>query len=627
MKTIITSADEVIEIESYNYDSADKDTLTIGTGENVINIYYTKRTDLSYTVNYLEKDTNKVLHDQKVADNQIFETVIHSADEVITIDGYNYDSVDKDTLTIGTGENVINIYYTKRTDLSYTVNYLEKGTDKVLQSSKVQENVTFGTDILSSEEIIEIAGYNYDCASADKITVGTDVEKNVINLYYVKRTDLSYTVNYLEKDTNKLLHESKTVNEQVFETIIDSADEIINIIGYVFESANPESLIIGTENNVMNLYYVLDPEQTVDVTYISASEAAGTVSNAKDSIQIITADGLKGSSATAKEGYAFAGWYKGDKLVSENAILDTETIKNYLNVSKETDTYEATEFIAHWKGLEVTKEATSAVDSEGNAKDVTNALSLGDTVTYTITVKNIGTVSLSNIVVSDEMAGVQLTQESSWEIASLGAGEVSAPIKVTYTIQESDLGKTLVNVATATVKEDPDVPVKPGEESNETDDPNPSFTATKSIASDQQESTFGVGDTVTFAITVENTGNVTLNNVTVGEELTDAVIERGTGYSVENNVATITTLAPGKNVVVYAKYVVKQTDVDDADLVNTATVNAKDPEGKDLEEEKPSVEVPTDEQAPGMVAEKEIANPEAATGKDGKFKVGDTVEF
>ena len=381
-------------------------------------------------------------------------------------------------------------------------------------------------------------------------------------------------------------------------------------------------------NNVLfSGEFGIDEKQTVNVTYVSASETAGSVSNENDTIQIITADGLTGSTAIAKENYAFAGWYKDNELVSMSAILDTETIKNYLNVSKETGTYEATEFIAHWKGLEVTKEATSAVDSEGNAKDVTKALSLGDTVTYTITVKNIGTVSLSNIVVSDEMAGVQLTQESSWEIASLGAGEVSAPIKVTYTIQESDLGKTLVNVATATVKEDSDVPVKLGEESNETDDPNPSFTATKSIASDQQESTFGVGDTVTFAITVENTGNVTLNNVTVGEELTDAVIERGTGYSVDNNVATVTTLAPGKNVVVYAKYVVKQTDVDDADLVNTATVNAKDPEGKDLEEEKPSVEVPTDEQAPGMVAEKEIANPEAATGKDGKFKVGDTVEF
>ena len=40
----------------------------------------------------------------------IFWTVIKSSDEVIDIDGYNYDSVDKDTMTIGTGENVINIY-------------------------------------------------------------------------------------------------------------------------------------------------------------------------------------------------------------------------------------------------------------------------------------------------------------------------------------------------------------------------------------------------------------------------------------------------------------------------------------------------------------------------------------
>ena len=39
-----------------------------------------------------------------------FGTVITSNDEVIEIDGYNYDSVDKETLTIQAGENVINIY-------------------------------------------------------------------------------------------------------------------------------------------------------------------------------------------------------------------------------------------------------------------------------------------------------------------------------------------------------------------------------------------------------------------------------------------------------------------------------------------------------------------------------------
>ena len=113
---IVTSNDEVIEIDGYNYNSVDKNSLKITTGENIINIYYTKRTDLSYTVNYLEKDTNKILHEQKVQTEMTFEDEILSANEVISINGYNYDSVDKDTLVIGTSENIINIYYTKRND-------------------------------------------------------------------------------------------------------------------------------------------------------------------------------------------------------------------------------------------------------------------------------------------------------------------------------------------------------------------------------------------------------------------------------------------------------------------------------------------------------------------------------
>ena len=57
-----------------------------------------------------------------------FASTVNSANEVITIDGYTYDSTDKDSLTIGTGENVINLYYAKRTDLSYTVKYKEVDT-------------------------------------------------------------------------------------------------------------------------------------------------------------------------------------------------------------------------------------------------------------------------------------------------------------------------------------------------------------------------------------------------------------------------------------------------------------------------------------------------------------------
>ena len=213
MDTII-SANEIISIDGYKYDSADKETLTIGTGENIINIYYTKRNDLSYTVNYLEKTTNKVLHNPKTVENKTFGDVIKSADEKITIDGYNYDSVDKDTLTITTGENVINIYYIKRNDLSYKVNYLEKTTNKVLHDQKVQDGMTFESVVTSANEVIDIDGYNYD--SVDKETLTITTSENVINIYYTKRNDLSYKVNYLEKTTNKVLHDQKVQDGMTF---------------------------------------------------------------------------------------------------------------------------------------------------------------------------------------------------------------------------------------------------------------------------------------------------------------------------------------------------------------------------------------------------------------------------
>ena len=264
--TVITSSDEVIKIDGYNYDSVDKDTLEIGTGDNVINIYYTKRTDLSYKVNYLEKDTDKVLSPQKVKDGMTFGTVITSSDEVIKIDGYNYDSVDKDTLEIGTGDNVINIYYTKRNDLSYTVNYLEKVTNKVLHDQKVQGGMTYEDTITSASEKIDISGYNYDSVDPETLTIGTG--ENVINIYYTKKTGLSYTVNYLEKDTEKVLHDAKVQGGMTFEDVVTSADEVIDIDGYNYDSVDKDTLTIGTGENVINIYYTKRNDLSYKVNYL-----------------------------------------------------------------------------------------------------------------------------------------------------------------------------------------------------------------------------------------------------------------------------------------------------------------------------------------------------------------------
>ena len=241
----------------YEFEKTENCPLTIGTDEskNVIKVYYKKKADLSYTVKYLEKGTNKKLHNEKTVENQTFGAEITSASEKIDIDGYNYDSVEpEEKLTIGTGENVITFYYTKRTDLSYTVKYLEKGTNKKLHNEKTVENQTFGAEITSASEKIDIDGYNYDSVEPEeKLTIGTG--ENVITFYYTKRTDLSYTVNYIEKDTTNVLHEQKVQTGMKFETVINPADEKIEIDGYNYVGADKEKLTIGTDENVLTLYY------------------------------------------------------------------------------------------------------------------------------------------------------------------------------------------------------------------------------------------------------------------------------------------------------------------------------------------------------------------------------------
>ena len=207
-----------------------------------------------YVVNYLEKGTDKVLHDAKSEDGNVYDE-IKLADVIMTIKGYNYDSVNVDPLVLSdnTVLNVMNIYYTKRTDLSYTDNYLEKGTNIVLRDSKEVNNVEFETVINSNNEIIAIKGYEFDSLNPEKLII--DVENNVINIYYTKRTDLSYTVNYLEKDTNKVLKDSKAVLNRTFEEVIKASNEVIEIAGYKFVKANPEEITIDVEGNEINLYY------------------------------------------------------------------------------------------------------------------------------------------------------------------------------------------------------------------------------------------------------------------------------------------------------------------------------------------------------------------------------------
>ncbi|MCL2859931.1 MAG: hypothetical protein FWF46_05120, partial [Oscillospiraceae bacterium] len=260
---------------------------------NVIKVYYVKRTDLSYTVEYYydgKIDNSKT----DTFDNQTFGTVVSKYTDKV-IDGYTLDS-DTAPITVGTDTNVIKVYYVKRTDLSYTVEYYYDGT---IDNSKTDtfDNQTFGTVVSKYTDKV-IDGYTLDRDTAP-ITIGTGT--NVINVYYIPRTDLSYTVEYYYDgvlDANN----TDTFNNQTFGTVISDYKDKVKL-GYKFDSATAP-ITIGVTDNVIKVYYVQqlgeinvtsklwqEEEFTEEVTHedVIYSQTANTI-KAGDSATIIVND-------------------------------------------------------------------------------------------------------------------------------------------------------------------------------------------------------------------------------------------------------------------------------------------------------------------------------------------------
>ena len=250
---------------------------TESVSNNEITFYYTKRTDLSYTVNYLEQGTDAVLHEAKTVNDQTFGD--KATEQAIDIAGYNKVDPTEATITIAVENNVINFYYTKRTDLGYTVNYVElneDGTTTKVADSKNVDNQTFGAEV--TESAIDVAGYNkvntteqpssltFNVGVVTKAEDGTEsVSNNEITFYYTKRTDLSYTVNYLEQGTDAVLHEAKTVNDQTFGD--KATEQAIDIAGYNKVDPTEATITIAVENNVINFYYTKRTDLSYTVNY------------------------------------------------------------------------------------------------------------------------------------------------------------------------------------------------------------------------------------------------------------------------------------------------------------------------------------------------------------------------
>ena len=400
----------------------------------VVKLYYTRRNDLSYTVYYKEQGTEKELAGAKVVDGQTFGNVV--TENAIDIDGYNKVNPTSADITITTGTNEHTFYYTKRNDLSYTVNYLEKDTNNVLHTAKTVESQTFGTVVTASvtNDAIEkpetIDGYKCVEVNKETLTIGTDISKNVINFYYTKRNDLSYTVYYKEQRTEKELANAKVVDGKTFGDVV--TENAIDIDGY--NKVNPTSadITITTGTNEYTFYYTKRNDLSYTVNYYYNGELKHSVTF--DNMEYL--DKISGVKEMPK--YNGVTYTKYDlKTSSANGLLPLiiGTGSNYINV------YYGTPNVTISKNVNKT------------------AVKVGDTLHYTIEVTETrGFVDASGVNVTDTIPegleniknitqnGVVKGSKIEWNNLAITKNS-SITLEFDATVSATTIGKTISNTA------------------------------------------------------------------------------------------------------------------------------------------------------------------------------------
>ena len=273
-----------------------------------------------------------------------------------------------------------------------------------------------------------------------------------------------------------------------------------------------------------------------------------------------------------------------------------------------------------------TLEAEKKLTNSGSGTD--GQFVLGDTAKFDIIVKNTGNVK-QTVTVTEGLAGAKIVQDSSYTINVAGEAVITdmAPgatvtVKAEYTITQEDIdsGNELWNHAAVRNQgndgPDPSVEI-PVEKA-------PAWTVDKTVESrGSNGGSFRLGEIIQYQIVVKNTGNTTLNDLSVVDEMfetaKDINVYYGKGvtytYTRASGQVEIDGLAPDNSVVITYSHKVTEDDIKAGSVTNKVVAGD---EGKEITTE-------VEPQRKALSAVKSLTN--AGTGANGAFKAGEKATF
>ncbi len=323
--------------------------------------------------------------------------------------------------------------------------------------------------------------------------------------------------------------------------------------------------------------------ETISYTFTITNTGNVTLTNVvlTDVLQGLTLSG--GPISSMAPGASDTGTYSGTYTLTQ-ADIDAGFVENTATVtgtspsgSNVTDDDKETVTLNRQKAIRLIKTG-SITDANGNG-----CADAGDTITYTFEVTNTGNVTLNNITIDDSKLGLV---DFSCGSGSLAPG-ASRSCTSTYTITQADVDSgNVTNSATVEATAPDSSTVSDDSSDSTTTATNPTVIPTCSDASVQLIKTGSLtdnngngcadaGDTITYTFEVTNTGNVTLNNITIDDSKLGLVdFSCGSG-----------SLAPGASRSCTSTYTIPQADVDSGNVTNSATVEATAPDSSTVSDD------------------------------------------
>lgn len=264
-------------------------------GNNEFTFVYVAKEKVGYTVRYLEKGTEKVLHEEKTAKTS--NAII--TEKFVQISSYAPDAYQKRLVLSATeAENVITFWYTKDDVhapvqiVHWTQNIAGEGYTEYQSSTNL--NGEIGQTYTGTPLTIPGFTYNAEKSNASGELTAEGLE---LNLYY-DRVKYSYTVRYVDAtDNNKDIdHAANVTGEGLFGAQVIGSQKEFN--GYMPADNEPKqkSIIIGTGTNEIIFYYY--------PCYYIGHVRSGRLNNT-DTIRLI--DSKANLTAAVTPGYLYGG--------------------------------------------------------------------------------------------------------------------------------------------------------------------------------------------------------------------------------------------------------------------------------------------------------------------------------